>query len=261
MEIPNIDLLEFIASGAFGWVFAARVRATGLTVAVKILRNDYAEAGGIAAREALVAASLRHRGILRVFDVSSTASYWVLVMELVRGKGIDKLPLETAATLVQLCNLASSLQHMGDRGIVHRDIKPSNIIVRDCDTSPVIIDFGLAVNLATYVHDDVVAGTHYYMSPECLRGEMPSPSFDAYSLGVTFCYLLLEKKWPISIADVKAKLNGRFESELRTRIDSSKQPELAEYAGRLIDCQPANRLEAIRELADRVGDDELAECA
>src|SRR5262249_46007584 len=52
VEIPDVALEMYLAGGPQGWVYAGRVRATGLLVGVKVLRGEYVQSGGRAARQA-----------------------------------------------------------------------------------------------------------------------------------------------------------------------------------------------------------------
>jgi serine/threonine protein kinase len=255
IDLPNIRLDEYIAGGAFGWVYAASIISTGFVVAVKILKTDYADSGGMAAREALIASSLRHPQILSVYDINRTPRYWVIIMELVRGSSFKECAANDVATLPQLRRLASALRHMAEHSIVHRDIKPGNIVLRYSDRTPVLIDFGLAVNTATYAPDGLIVGTPYFMCPEALDAQQPAPAFDAYSLGVTYCSLLLRDRYvlpPDFHTIANAKRDGTFEAVLLSEVDRSEDERLVHYARRLVDRDPETRIAAIQELASSV---------
>ncbi len=70
VAVPNLDILRYLGGGTFGGVYVARVRTTGLIVALKVLRTDRGDdTPRSAANEALMGAKLKHRNIVRVFDV------------------------------------------------------------------------------------------------------------------------------------------------------------------------------------------------
>jgi len=78
------------------------------------------------------------------------------------------------------------------RGLIHRDLKPENIFLSRKDVTEVvkITDFGIAKTLPLSADETrdtitgVVVGTMKYMSPEQLRGRMPSPRWDLWALAV-----------------------------------------------------------------------------
>jgi len=55
---------------------------------------------------------------------------------------------------------------MHDMNIIHRDIKPENLMLRSSDDlEPVIIDFGLAVNVDANDYIFYRCGTPGYVAP------------------------------------------------------------------------------------------------
>jgi hypothetical protein len=93
VSIPDVALETYLGGSKQGWVWAARVLSTGRIVAVKILAGDYVENAGLAAREAMICAKLRHPNIIRVFHVQPAGSHWVVIMELVQGEDLRVCPI------------------------------------------------------------------------------------------------------------------------------------------------------------------------
>ena len=91
--------------------------------------------------------------------------------------------------------LARSMHTAHSKGIVHRDLKPGNVMVRK-DTRPVVIDFGLAVDLGSgdprHTLEGLAMGTPYYMAPEQAAGRIKDidARTDIYALGVVLYQLL-----------------------------------------------------------------------
>src|SRR5262249_18807067 len=90
--------------------------------------------------------------------------------------------------LCLLHRLCSVLSFLHGEGIVPRDLKPDNILVRP-DATPVLVDFGLAVQFTGEVSrealqsESLVAGTVAYVAPEQSRGELLDARADLYALG------------------------------------------------------------------------------
>ena len=102
----------------------------------------------------------------------------------------DAKPSELPDFLRFMERVAQGIQAAHDRNIVHRDLKPSNIMATPSG-HPVIIDFGLALNLGTpsdlrQTQDGDSIGTPLYMSPEQIGGERDSidTRTDIWALGV-----------------------------------------------------------------------------
>jgi hypothetical protein len=70
--------------------------------------------------------------------------------------------------------------------MIHRDIKPANIML-DVHGQAILMDFGIVkiVGATQHTATGAVIGTALYMPPELIRGEVPSPQSDIYSLGIT----------------------------------------------------------------------------
>lgn len=186
VKIPSVDLGDYLGQGAQGKVYAGVVRATGLTVAVKVVPHDDNGSGSLAVREALICSRLRHRNVVRVFDVQQCGAFWVSIMEMVQGASIaDQVP---SPRQMRQCfaQLADAVSFVSQHEVVHCDIKPANILCRQQDGSPVLLDFGVAVDQSLLGEaTPLVGGTPLFMLPEAFSGGRPEPSWDAYALGVT----------------------------------------------------------------------------
>jgi len=137
-RLEKYELYEEIGHGGMATVYRGRDKRLGREVAVKIIHRHLRDNAEVATRflaEARAAASLKHRGIVEVYDVSSEEDREkYLVAELVRGVTLRKflvddreLPAEIGAAIVlEVCD---AIQHAHESGIVHRDVKPENVLI------------------------------------------------------------------------------------------------------------------------------------
>ncbi|KAL6422966.1 hypothetical protein ACFW04_010458 [Cataglyphis niger] len=104
--------------------------------------------------------------------------------------------------------ILDAVEYVHLQGLIHRDLKPSNIFFA-YDDKIKIGDFGLVtamtencdgahtpsaenenISLKNNIHTACV-GTHLYMSPEQINGQMYNYKVDIYSLGIIFFELLI----------------------------------------------------------------------
>ncbi len=247
VEVPGVVLEQFLGGGGQGWVYAGRVQATNKVVAVKVLARG-TDVLSWGAREALLCAKVRHRNVLRILRAEPVGAFWVVLMELVQGDELDRGRLDPADARPCFAQLADALRELERARLVHRDVKPANVLLRRPDRSPVLIDFGLAIDLAeleSYPAD--LSGTPFFMAPEAYREEPPTPAWDAYALGVTAA-LALCGPIPLS-SDLTtlrhAKLTGSFERRVTTALADCPDAELRSWVTRMIATDPAERAAAV----------------
>jgi Tol biopolymer transport system component len=181
-----------LGRGGMGEVYRARDTELNRTVALKFLSSgDIGSPESVTRflREAHAASALNHPGIVTVFDVVRDGSAVGIVMELIEGvslRGVCGRPHPAAQVADWGRQVALALMAAHAAGIVHRDIKPENLMLRP-DGFVKVLDFGLARRLQGSLLQSGTAqfaGTLRYMSPEQVRGEVPGPSSDIFTLGI-----------------------------------------------------------------------------
>jgi serine/threonine-protein kinase len=201
-----------LGAGGMGEVYRATDARLGREVALKVLRDDFAQdAEGRARfeREARLLAGLQHSNIAVVHGFEEAEGVRALVMELVEGPTLadrvaqGPLPLEEALPIAR--QVAEALEYAHDRGIVHRDLKPANVKLTP-DGVVKVLDFGLAKALeresaprdtgtsptlsVASTAAGVILGTAAYMSPEQARGRAVDRRTDIWAFGCLVYELL-----------------------------------------------------------------------
>lgn len=188
------EILEEVGRGGMGVVYRARDTRLEREVAIKVLRTTRQEEILRLEREAKAAATLNHPGIVTIYDFEQGFGGYFIVMEFADGEALDQL-LRTRADSLRnslrqiMIHVADAVAFAHSRNVIHRDLKPGNLMLTRDDQIK-ILDFGIAARLdAQLTPSEQVCGTPYYMAPEQIRGDAPSPASDVYSLGATFFHL------------------------------------------------------------------------
>ncbi|MFI3227048.1 MAG: Stk1 family PASTA domain-containing Ser/Thr kinase [Clostridia bacterium] len=187
------EIISAIGVGGMAYVYKARCRRLSRFVAIKILKQEFANDTEFKRRfknESNAVARLSHKNIVNIFDVSNTEEVNYIVMELIEGITlkeylIKKDHLDWKQTLFFSSQIAEALEHAHSRGIIHQDIKPQNIMLLR-DGTLKVADFGIAKlenEGETKVIKEAIGSVHY-VSPEQAKGNTIDTRTDLYSLGV-----------------------------------------------------------------------------
>ncbi len=169
-------LVQPLAVGGMGELWHATDTVLDRPVAVKVLREEYAEDPQFRHRlqaEARHAAALTHANVAHVYDLDEAGgdipAY--LVLELVDGESLSRLiarrgPLSATQTGSVLAQTADGLAAAHAAGLVHRDVKPANVLVRP-DGLVKVTDFGISRALGdpAATQTDIVFATVHYVAP------------------------------------------------------------------------------------------------
>jgi serine/threonine protein kinase len=173
-----LELVGIIGTGAYGIVYEAFDRQTGISYAVKALNKFQANGEPLDRRQReyqareiqLHYAASAHPNIVSMFKIvdDPDCTYVVLencpdgdlfsnITEKGRYVGTDE-PARTA-----FLQLLDAVEHCHRLGIYHRDLKPENILVSSYGNNLLLADFGLATTEPQ--SEEHGCGSTFYMSP------------------------------------------------------------------------------------------------
>lgn len=191
MLANRYEILEKIGAGGMSDVFLAKDHSLGREVAVKILKQEFAEDRIFVAKfraEAQAAAGLEHPNIVSIYDVGSEGSLYYIVMEYVEGITLKtyinkKGRLTYNEALSIAIQVGRGIEAAHKKNIIHRDIKPQNIIISR-EGKVKVMDFGIARAVTSNTVSADIMGSVHYASPEQARNGYVTFTTDIYSLGI-----------------------------------------------------------------------------
>src|SRR5438128_4092173 len=201
-RLGNYEILDEIGRGGMGVIYRAMQRHSRRIVAVKRVLSYQAESRETLMRfrrEAEAVASLDHRNILPIYEVSESEDGLPFFSMKLAEKGSLH---ENAASLrdeprkcVQLmAKVARAVEYAHSRGVLHRDLKPGNILLNERG-DPLVSNFGLAKLLDAdndLTRSLTTFGTAGFIAPEqaCHAAVDFTPIADVYSLGAVLFNVL-----------------------------------------------------------------------
>ncbi|CAI5444964.1 unnamed protein product [Caenorhabditis angaria] len=222
------DKMEKIGEGTYGTVFKARNKDSGEIVALKRVRLDDDDEGvpSSALREVCILRELKHRNVVRLYDVVHSENKLTLVFEYCDQdlkKFFDSLngymDPQTARSL--MLQLLRGLSFCHAHHVLHRDLKPQNLLINTNGTLK-LADFGLARAFGVPVRcfsAEVV--TLWYRPPDVLFGaKLYNVSIDMWSAGCIFAEISNAGRPLFPGADVDDQLKRIFK-QLGTPTEES----------------------------------------
>jgi len=148
-EIGHIRIVDVLARGGMGTVYAGFDLTLQRRVALKAIRSDLhldAAAKRRFLREARLLSQLDHPHICRVLDYIEGKDGDFLVLELVEGRNLRE-ELARGLTWSEKLEIARQLLDVlvvvHHRNVIHRDLKPDNVMIT-ATAEVKVLDFGLA---------------------------------------------------------------------------------------------------------------------
>ncbi|KAM6294622.1 STE20-like serine/threonine-protein kinase [Aegotheles albertisi] len=189
-------VLGELGDGAFGKVYKAQNKVTGVLAAAKVMDTLSEEELEDYVVEIEILARCDHPNITKLLDALYwDGRLWILV-EFCPGGAVDAAILELEKGLTEeqirvVCKqLLLALQYLHGCKIIHRDVKAGNVLLT-LDGDVKLADFGVSAKNSSTVQRRVsFIGTPYWMAPEVVQCETSKESpygykVDIWSLGIT----------------------------------------------------------------------------
>ncbi len=250
-----------LGRGGMATVYLAEEVKHGRTVAIKVLRPDFAPVLGAERflREIGIAARLSHPHLVPLIDSGEAGGLLYYVLAYIPGGSLrdrlrrePRLPISDAVRIATEVGAGLDFAHRA--GFVHRDVKPENILF--ADGLALIADFGLAravwgETVERVTGSGFAVGTPEYMSPEQAASE-PDLDLrsDVYSLGCVM-YEMLTGAPPFSGLSARATI-AKHVAEIPRRLRAIRPevpPSIDEAVARALSKEPEQRFSSVAEFA------------
>jgi eukaryotic-like serine/threonine-protein kinase len=285
-RFAGFEIIKPLNRGGMGVVYKARQEGLNRLVALKVVAperlqgKDQAEYLERFRREARAAALLNHPNVVTVYATDLVGSQPYFAMEYVDGIDLYRLvrkagPLHFLESCDYIRQAALGLQHAFECGLVHRDIKPHNLMVTPSPLDSTlshnvrrprtvkILDMGLARldGADDGLTEGLTCAEAFLGTPDYAAPEQAEDSrtvdirADLYSLGATW-FFLLTGQVPFPGTSLMQKLRRQLTgpTPLVTEHRDDVPPVLVALIRKLMDREPAERLETPIELADAIAE-------
>ena len=220
LKIGKYDVVEVLGQGGMGAVYKAIDPRIGRTVAIKVIKGDFAQDPELRRRfdiEARAVGNLEHPNIVAVYEFGEENGNPYLVMPYLDGTPLDKIiaqrqNLPIIQKLDVIIGVLRALDYAHEHGVIHRDVKPANVYLLK-DGSVKLLDFGIARegNMGQ-TSTGLVMGTMFYMSPEQMNGQVVDRRADIFSAGIML-FELLTYSLPFEARDQQMMIVQRLKGD------------------------------------------------
>ena len=262
------EVVRELGQGGMGTVYLARQVAMDRMVALKLISAGAVRSPEAAVRferEMKLTAKIEHPNTIRVYDFGEIEGHLYLTMELLRGRSLGDVLVETPRLsldrIVRIATqVARALQAAHAEGVVHRDLKPDNVmLIEQYNEHDVVkvLDFGVAKSMdegqAHMTATGAVIGTPMYLSPEQAMGAAIDARSDLYSFGVVL-FQMAAGRVPFTASSITGLLVAHV-TELPPpllHVAPDVHPGLAALIDELLRKDPAARPASARDVELRI---------
>ena len=247
-----------MGEGAFSVVIEATKKGTAESYAVKVVtKAKLTREDEIALVDEInILTELKHKHIIRLYDVFDEKAYWYLITEIMTGGELfDRIVSKAFYNEKEardVCKiLFEAIGFCHSKSVCHRDLKPENLLLRTIsnDSDIKIADFGFAKKVLTPNSLTTQCGTPGYVAPEILEGVSYDIQSDMWSLGVII-YIILGG-YPPFIEQNQRELFRKIrrgQYEFHEEYWGSVSTDAKDMIKCLLTVQPAKRMTANQAL-------------
>lgn len=275
-EGTQYQIIDRIDVGGMAEIFRARNLDTGEVMAIKRILpalGQQSEFVDMFVDEAAICMFLKHKSIVRVYQLGMMGDDLFLSMEYVAGINLRELlnfanqydyhlPVSEAVLIaIQILDGLEYAHNCCDDDdeplhIIHRDVSPPNILL-GYNGDVKITDFGLvkAKTQMTKTVPGLIKGKFSYLSPEAAYGESIDIRSDIYAVGIILWEMLTSR--PLYSDPVEMKILDLVRRSIVPDIgqyNADVPPELEAIVRKGLSRTRAGRYQTAREFANDLRD-------
>ena len=188
----DLDIMDKIGKGNFGYVYKGYMRSRSSHVAIKMCKSDALADQDEFLREAEILKQYRHPNIVEFIGVSQQAECIYIIMELMSGGDFltflrNKAIREKKHILSHMVlDVAEGMTYLSSKDCVHRDLAARNCLIGE-GKSLKISDFGMSRQLSEGEYQMSTANKPLpikWTAPEALHKGLYTCQSDVWSYGI-----------------------------------------------------------------------------
>ncbi|XP_072257059.1 serine/threonine-protein kinase 10 [Pyxicephalus adspersus] len=251
---PNLvwEIVGELGDGAFGKVYKAKNKETGIFAAAKVIDTKNEEELEDYMVEIDILASCNHPNIVKLLGAFYYENKLWIMIEFCQGGAVDAIMLEldrglTEPQIQAICKqMLEALAYLHSMKIIHRDLKAGNVLLTQ-DGDIKLADFGVsAKNVKTLQRRDSFIGTPYWMAPEVVMCETMKDApydykADIWSLGITLIEMAQIEPPHHELNPMRVLLKIAKSDPPTLAAPSKWSPEFRDFLKRALDKNPETR--------------------
>lgn len=246
------DVIGELGDGAYGKVYKAMHRETGLLAALKQVALETEEDLETFMIEIDILSEFKHKNVVRLLEAYHYDGKLWMYLEYCDGGAMDSIMRDLDRPLAEpqiayVCkHLVEALVYIHENKVIHRDLKAGNVLLT-MEGGVKLADFGVsAKNKNTYDKRGTFIGTPYWLAPEVILCETFIDAkydykADVWSLGISLIEFAQMDPPNHEVSPVRVMLKIQKSDPPKLDYPSRYSKEFNDFIAKCLTKDPAQR--------------------